>query len=321
MRGYNAATVAWNTVPSDLQNLDSDLWRNRTYLKQNFQNNGKLLRGPAFPVCLLLNCDTLEDRLKVMSWWKYMGNLRGVEWKRIMTKFAIPTQSGKVLVVAEAAYVKSKNHVESAASSAGRECDKRKRSRSTPQSSSCKRVIDLAVSKEDVIAMIQNIYRQHHDNDKSLLWKHGGFRNGIILLRSSFDCFDRIPVLGGQKVLLVCPQFDSGSNSQCEQFSVYSRLGLRWDAVAMCKSCRYEQKERDAASLHSQGKQVKLEEKCSNYQSTIQKQQRRIKRLEESLSHERHSHRQDMDQMIEILTHQQQQQLVVLQQARQQHYY
>jgi hypothetical protein len=109
LRGYSSAKVVWNSVPLDLERLnDNELWVSQKYLKGVFREPStsrsyRRVRGSTpFPVCLLLNCNTLDDRLKIVNWWLSLGEKdRDAEWIQLCGRFVSPKKSGRVYVAKE----------------------------------------------------------------------------------------------------------------------------------------------------------------------------------------------------------------------------
>jgi hypothetical protein len=163
-------------------------------------------------------------------------------------------------------------------------------------------LVNLEVSRDEVVAIIQTIYAKfqgvhEQQQDDALLWQDLGFRNGIILLRNSFEYFERIPLINNQKVLLVCKQFH-GNESNCLQYTIHNRLGMRWNTIAMCKSCREKEKHHDETEDRIAKKNLSFKEKYKNLQSLVQKQQKRIKRLQDSVKIQKEAVRKEKDHRV-----------------------
>lgn len=111
LEGYSKAKVVWNSVPSKLETLDdNDRWWNQQYLKYAFREPSqdidvrsgkprtysKVSGKTPFPVCLLLSCETLDDRLKVLNWWLSLGDKgRDTQWTQLCGCFVHPRRSSR----------------------------------------------------------------------------------------------------------------------------------------------------------------------------------------------------------------------------------
>ncbi|KAG7350451.1 hypothetical protein IV203_009811 [Nitzschia inconspicua] len=287
LQDYNDATVFWNSVPTVLQDLDCELWRDRAFLKQSFRGVRQgMLHGPAFPVCLLLNCNSVEDRLKVMNWWYFLGRRRAEEWRKIVKVFARPTLTGERLVLTslQAPTTKldtiKKNQLRmhsmptpSPKSKDNNESAKDPRMPQVPY-------LDLDVEKEDILQMMQRIYERMYetsgeDVDAALLRQNRAFRNGFILLCNSYNHLEPVYLLHNQKVMLTC--------HHCRDFTICNRLGLRHDTSPLCKACRKHEKNGNAKRRRAEVTGERWKENCTQLKELVRRQDKRIKSLQDTL--------------------------------------
>lgn len=324
MKSYDKATVVWNVVPKELEVLDgNDLWMNRPYLKRTFKEptghltDGKatqfrIMKGPAFPICLLLNCSNLEDRLKVLNWWISLSVTdRQKEWENITNVFVRPTMSGKLLDLngyirpTPATTVDTKMILADTSENVGgfMSASSEKSSIQTtmktngakePFESNLKdsQTPDLVASEEVIVQRLQKIYLNFvssgNDADPSILWQDKTFRHGILLLRCIYENFSRIPLHDNTKVLLICQQVHS-DKAQCQQFCIYSKLRLRYNVQALCRPCQQQ-----LAALHDQKyraarREIIVQDKYQKIQSKTHRQKRRIKILKERVKNGRNA--------------------------------
>jgi hypothetical protein len=321
MKSYNKATVIWNTVPKELELLNgNDLWMNRSYLKRTFKEpigcltkgNGvkfRIMKGATFPICLLLNCSILEDRLKVINWWISLSKIdRQKEWKNITKVFVRPTVSGKLLDLnGYVRHTPNRDHTGSAKNAArcvftngsksivestmgthgvGKTSSELQAATSSTFESNLgeRQTPDLVASEEVIIQRLQQIYLEFADRgtdvEPSILWQHKEFQHGILLLRCIYENFSRIPLHDNTKVLLICQQVHS-DKTRCHQFCIHNKLRLRYYVQPLCRPCQEQLDTNHETEYRNARRAIIVEDRYRKIQNKTYRQKRRIEILRE----------------------------------------
>jgi hypothetical protein len=300
LRDYDKAKTVWNAVPKVLHDLKSVAWRDRNFLKHVFRTEkGNKLQGQPFPMYLLLQCDTVEDRLKVMNWWSFLGRKRGEEWQKISGIIAEQTHSGQRLDEAKSSqrllplsdseqkdntYFLPLKRSASMSIKPDESVAEKKRVSTSPS-------VDLDLDEEAIIEMLQGIYgRMYEARDEapteSLLWSDRNFRNGIMLLRHSYQYSKPIRFRNYGKVVLLCPQQNrqgEATEADCQHFTIRNHLGLRHDASPLCKACKKHDKNSKAKRQRADVSLNVWKEKCRQLHHVVQTQEKRIKSLQDAI--------------------------------------